>query len=114
MAPVYSKPIAMLPAQLAVDVDRVLLHLRRLLVLIDEVDLRRRRRPARPSELPDRLAHAAREGIGERDRRAELVLFGREGLLAEADLAVVGRRRRLIVPRRPVDAVAGAQHRLAG
>ena len=47
VAPTYSKPIAMLPRQLAGDVDRVLVNLRRVLVLIDELDRRCRRRSAR-------------------------------------------------------------------
>ncbi len=96
--------------QFAVDVDRVLLHVGGLLVLIDELDL-----AAHTGERAARVAHrlkgAALERVRQRDGGLELPLL-KERVLAVADLAVVGRAHALVVPGRPVDAVAGTHDRL--
>ena len=84
----------------------------RLLVLVDELDLACRRPSSAPRVLPTRLA-ARRSGTGwsaspsARTGPAAMVVTWRE-----ADVAVVGGADGLVVPRRPVDAVAGADHGL--
>ncbi len=85
-----------------VEVNRVLLDVRGLLVLVDELDL-----AAEADQRAGRVAHRLQDARRERIRD---VHRWRELALADDDLAVVGRANRLVVPRRPVDAVAGAQH----
>ena len=96
--------------QLAVDVKGVLLHVRCPLVLIDEVDVATHTLE-RPEGIAARLRDAARERIRQRGRRHELALLN-ERVLAVAHLTVVGRANELVVPGRPVDAVAAAHDRL--
>ncbi len=80
------------------------------LVLIDELDLATDTGEC-AQRVSNRLQHAAGERIGERYVGLELVL-AEKVVLAEANLAVVGSANGLIVPRRPVDPIAGAQHGL--
>ena len=99
-------------AQLALKVGRPLLHARRRTILIDKAGVSVQTGQGSPG-IPGRLQDALREGVVKRHRRRCGGLL-HEGVLRVADLPVVARRRagRLIVERRPVDAVSGAQHRV--
>ena len=94
--------------QFAVDVERILLDVGRLLVLIDELDV-----AADPFERTQGVAagldDATRERVGQRGRWEELSLV-HERVLAVANLAVIRRADELVVPRGLIDAVAAANH----
>ncbi len=93
-------------AQLALDVDRVLLHARGALRLIDEVDGAAdtgQQTKARAR----RLGQAVGKRVVDRRDRHEGVLLKRRDA-GEAKLPVVGVVGRRVVPRRPEESVAGA------
>ena len=97
-------------AQLALEIDGVLLHARRLASLIDEVDVRARARQ-QTEAVAGRPHQAVRERIGHRHRRRHRRLRRRR-VVREADGPVRRGARRRVVPRRPVHAVSAAEHGL--
>jgi hypothetical protein len=107
---VVLKPDRHVAGPLAYDIDRVLLHVRRLLVLIDELDVAAIAFQ-HAERVAARLVDAGRERVGQSGGRLELILH-HERVLAVAHLAVVGRADGLVIPRCLVDAVAAAHHGL--
>ncbi len=95
--------------QLAVDVERVLVDVGRALVLVDELDLLADALE-RAEAAAARGVDAARERVVDGRRGSELILLQRRHL-REAHVPVVVGADGLVVPRGPVDPVAGPHDR---